>query len=197
MERNYHHGNLKAALVDAGVKLVEERGVNGLTLREIGERAGVSRTAAYRHFSDKAALLSAISEAGFMEFAEALESARQGAAGNSVAQLDAMGLAYARFAEEHRAYYKVMFGAGCDPGERSAGRSEAAARAFGILEGTIRQGQAAGEIRSGDSVFLAKVDWALSHGMALLRLETDLSAGGAGTRFVLAAGEVLRTGLKR
>jgi AcrR family transcriptional regulator len=197
VERNYHHGSLRAALVAEGVKLIEERGVNGLTLREIGERAGVSRTAAYRHFSSKAELLNAISEAGFSEFANALESARQGALGNFPARLDAMGLAYSRFADEHRAYYKVMFGVDCDPGERTGEKSKAGARAFGILEETIRQGQAAGEIRPGDPVFFAKVVWALSHGMALLRLETDLSEDGAGTRFVLAAGNVLRTGLQR
>src|SRR5271155_3797955 len=71
----YHHGNLRAALIDAGLKLIEEKGVRALTLREIGTRVGVSRMAAYRHFSDKAGLLNAISEVGFTQFADALEEA--------------------------------------------------------------------------------------------------------------------------
>src|SRR5258708_31186887 len=74
---SYHHGNLRAALIDTSLKLIEEKGVRALTLREIGTRAGVSRTAAYRHFTNKAALLAAISEAGFKEFGDALEAPRQ------------------------------------------------------------------------------------------------------------------------
>jgi AcrR family transcriptional regulator len=189
VHRTYHHGNLRAALIEAGVKLIEEKGAKALTLREIGERAGVSRTAAYRHFSDKADLLGAISEAGFAAFADALERAREGEDQGFWSRLDAMGIAYQRFAEKHRAYYEVMFG-------MSAGQSQAGDRAFGILEDTIRQGQAADEIRPGDSTFFSKVIWALSHGIAMLRLETDLSDQGAGTRFILATGAVLRTGLQ-
>ena len=149
-----------------------------MTLREIGDRAGVSRTAAYRHFSDKAELLAAISDAGFNEFADALERARDGAEGSFSSKLDAMGRAYIQFADEHRAYYEVMFG---------VGESPAGARAFGILEETIRKGQATGEVRAGDPVFLAKVVWALSHGIAMLKFETG---------FMVDAGKVLRTGLQ-
>src|SRR5271155_758037 len=101
--RSYHHGNLRETLVSEGVKLIEEKGVNGLTLREIGVRAGVSRTAAYRHFGDKSELLAAISEAAFTEFATALQGAVDTAAGNSYARMDAMGRAYLKFAADHRA----------------------------------------------------------------------------------------------
>src|ERR1700719_1041429 len=100
----YHHGNLRAALIETGLKLIEEKGVKALTLREIGSRAGVSRMAAYRHFADKADLLGAISEAGFSQFADALEKARHEAPADTASRLDAMGLAYVRFAAEHPAY---------------------------------------------------------------------------------------------
>ena len=193
MTRNYHHGNLRAALIEASVKLVEEKGARGLTLREIGDRAGVSRTAAYRHFSDKAELLAAISDAGFNEFADALERARDGAEGSFSSKLDAMVRAYIRFAEEHRAHYEVMFGIGYDLGERAKGESPAGARAFGILEETIREGQATGEVRAGDPVFLAQVVWALSHAIAMLKLETGKESG---REFIVEAGKVLRTGLQ-
>jgi AcrR family transcriptional regulator len=49
----YHHGNLRAALIQGGLELIEEKGVRALTLREIGDRLGVSRSAPYRHFTDK------------------------------------------------------------------------------------------------------------------------------------------------
>ena len=56
----YHHGNLRSALIECGLELIDEKGIRALTLREIGSRLGVSRSAAYRHFKDKAALLSAM-----------------------------------------------------------------------------------------------------------------------------------------
>src|SRR5215475_15048970 len=106
--RPYHHGNLRQALIDAGLKLIEKKGVRALTLREIGTRVGVSRMAAYRHFSDKADLLAAIREAGFAQFADALEQARS--KGKTFpARLKAMALAYVRFASEHPAHFEVMF----------------------------------------------------------------------------------------
>src|SRR6476661_4128845 len=56
-KRSYHHGNLRLTLIQAGLDLIAEQGARALTLRELGKRAGVSRTAAYRHFRDRAALL--------------------------------------------------------------------------------------------------------------------------------------------
>jgi AcrR family transcriptional regulator len=189
----YHHGNLRAVLIQEGVKLVEESGVNALTLRDIGDRAGVSRTAPYRHFAVKADLLAAIREEGFSAFADALETARDSVGADFTARFEAVGLAYLRFAEEHRAYFEVMFGAGCtrkEPADDPAGR-----RAFDVLEGLIRQGQAAREFRGGDSTMLARLVWALTHGIAVLRFETDYSAEGEGTRFLRAAVRILREGL--
>ena len=72
--RAYHHGNLRATLIDLGLKLIEEKGIPGLTLRDMGARAGVSRTAAYRHFASKAELLDAICDLGFTQFADARRS---------------------------------------------------------------------------------------------------------------------------
>jgi AcrR family transcriptional regulator len=60
----YHHGDLRAALIQCGLELIERDGIHALTFREIGKQLGVSRSAAYRHFKDKEALLSAIYEAG-------------------------------------------------------------------------------------------------------------------------------------
>ena len=88
------------------LELIEEKGIRALTLREIGKRLGVSRTAAYAHFKDKAALLAAISEAGFIEFVKAMEAAQKGVSGFA-AQMDAMSIAYFRFAQEHPAHFRV------------------------------------------------------------------------------------------
>jgi AcrR family transcriptional regulator len=188
----YHHGNLRAALIEEGVKLVEESGINALTLREIGDRVGVSRTAAYRHFAEKADLLAAIRDEGFSAFADALEMARDSAGDDFGARFEAVALAYLRFAEDHRAYFEVMFGAGC---ARKEAVDDPGRRAFEVLEGLIREGQAEGEFRAGDSNLMAQVVWAMSHGIAVLRFETDYSAQGAGTQFLRFAARILREGM--
>jgi len=178
--KKYHHGNLRAALIEAGLTVIAEKGVKALTLREIGTRAGVSRTAAYRHFASKADLLFAISEAGFLQFGDALEEAKRGAGESFADQMTAMGLAYVRFAREHAAYYEVMFQR---EGEHVR-RGEAAARGFAILEQTIREGQESGEVMAGDSNAIASFVWCVVHGISSLGLDGE---GPGVTPFCLAA----------
>lgn len=182
----YHHGNLRQGLIACGVELIQEKGVDALTLREIGARLGVSRSAAYRHFADKAALVAAITEAGFIEFGDALEGAKSGAAPDFSSRMQAMGAAYIRFANEHRAYFDVIFAGPLEPGSAAA---QAGDRAFGILEETIREGQASGDVRRGDSSVLARTVWAWVHGVSMLRL--DASEPG----FFASSFEILRSGL--
>jgi AcrR family transcriptional regulator len=61
----YHHGDLRRALVEEALRTIQTDGVEELTLRAVGETLGVSRTALYRHFSDKQALLAAVGGEGF------------------------------------------------------------------------------------------------------------------------------------
>ena len=95
-----------------------------------------------------------------------------------------------KFAAEHRAYYEVMFGLGCDIGSRQVRESEAGARAFGVLAGTIMEGQIKGEIRQGDTRVMAMLVWATVHGIATLR-----SDSGPGDSVMPALSEMLRHGL--
>jgi AcrR family transcriptional regulator len=193
--RQYHHGNLRETLINAGLRLIEKKGVRALTLREIGVQVGVSRMAAYRHFRDKADLLGSIREAGFELFADALQAACNEAGKSSASRLKAMARAYVRFAAEHGAHYEVMFSWAINQEKRQLSPSAAGARAFGILEETIRMGQQAGEVRSGDSVLLARMVWSQVHGISMLRLAVDLRPGAEGRRFVDFCSEVLQTGL--
>ncbi len=184
----YHHGNLRAELIQCGLRLIQEKGIRALTLREIGNRLGVSRSAPYRHFADKAALLAAISEAGFIAFGDALQSARDSAEPNFASRMDAMGAAYVRFANKHRAHFEVMFSEQLDPDCPAA---IAGQRAFGILEQTIREGQASGDVRPGDPALLARAVWAQIHGVSVLRLDT------ASLGFVQFCSEIIRAGIAK
>lgn len=186
----YHHGNLRPVLIETGLKLIEEKGVQALTLREIGDRIGVSRMAPYRHFADKAALVAAISVEGFTVFAEALESAKKQSKPDFASRLTAMGVAYVRFAIEHPAYFEVMFGPLANPENPEPGEGPGA-RAFGLLEETIREGQTSGDVQAGDSRVFALAAWALVHGISALRLEPS----GTGTLTKFACG-ILQQGLR-
>src|SRR5256885_5050114 len=64
-KRPYPHGNLRQALIDGALELIEERGVSALTLREVARRVGVTHAAPQRHFADRAALVAAVAEQGF------------------------------------------------------------------------------------------------------------------------------------
>ena len=182
---DYHHGHLRAALIQCGLELIEEKGIGALTLREIGKRLGVSRTAAYAHFKDKAALLAAVSEAGFIEFVKAMESAQKGASGFA-AQMDAMSITYFRFAQEHPAHFEVMFNALLEAGGGAAAES---GPVFRMLTETIREAQQQGEVRQGDPALLARALWALVHGASMLQRDT------ADPQFISFSNEVLRSGL--
>jgi len=184
-KRNYHHGNLRAALIQDGLELIEQKGISALTLREIGTRLGVSRSAAYGHFKDKAALLAAIREAGFLEFGNALQKARNSAAGFA-AQMDAMSVAYFNFAKEHPAHFEVMFNALLEAGGGTAAET---GRVFAMLKEIIGEAQQRGEVRQGDPALLARVVWALVHGVSMLQRDS------ADPQFVRSSNEVLRNGL--
>jgi AcrR family transcriptional regulator len=178
--KKYHHGNLRATLIQTSLEVIAEKGVRALTLREIGARAGVSRTAAYRHFSSKADLLFAISEAGFTQFVAALEHAKEEAPHNFTARMQAMGEAYVNFARQHSAYYEVMF----QKNGEHVRRGEAAARGFAILEQTIREGQATNDVEPGDSHQIAGLMWCVVHGVASLGPDAE-GGSQAFTRYCL------------
>jgi AcrR family transcriptional regulator len=184
---SYHHGNLRAALIECGLELIQQKGIDALTLREIGTQLGVSRTAAYRHFKDKAELLAAISKAGFVEFENAVNAARKDAADDFASQMDTLALAYARFADEHRAQFEVMFAAVLEAGGTTAAGGGGNLR---ILEDIIRQAQQRGEVRQGDPSLLARIVWALVHGASM-----PTGGNGAEPCFIRFSAEILRSGL--
>src|ERR671927_1103877 len=112
--RTYHHGSLRRALLDEALATIRAEGVDGLTLREIGARLGVSRTALYRHFADKRALLTAVATEGFRTLRQRLVTAWE-EGGRGDAAFHEMGVAYVRFAVANPSHYRVMFGGFVDP----------------------------------------------------------------------------------
>jgi AcrR family transcriptional regulator len=109
--KSYHHGDLRAALIDAGMTLLATRTADDLSLREVSRAVGVSATAVYRHFPDKAALMGALATEGLAMLGKAQHAAFE-AAGGGVAGFSATGAAYVRFAREHTALFRLVFASG-------------------------------------------------------------------------------------
>lgn len=107
LEKPYHHGDLRAALLDAADALLDEGGDGAVSLREAARRAGVSPTAAYRHFADKEALLAALALRAFEAFGAAMGAA---VAAGDVSPYVARGRAYLRFALARPGRFRLMFG---------------------------------------------------------------------------------------
>ncbi len=173
----YHHGDLRRALLDQAVTTIRDRGVDALTLRDVGARLRVSRTALYRHFADKEALLAAVAAEGFRTFRDALVAAWDDG-GHTMEGLGAMGRAYVTFARTNPSHYRVMFGGfvgktDCDPDLR-----EAASAAFAVLAGAVAQLQQTGAIGPGAPDEIAVFIWASVHGLAMLAIDGQLTRPG-------------------
>lgn len=198
----YHHGDLERALVDAAARTIRAEGVRGLTLRGVGAAVGVSRTALYRHFEDKSALLARVALEGFRRFHAALEEGiakaakpkRGKAHGDVIAE---MGLAYVRFAAANPSYYDVMFGDCLDDWERYPDLQEEAAATFGLLVETVAAEQARGRFGPGNPVELAEIIWSMSHGMVTLSAGKHLNQTGATVEDLIVMSSRLLSGAFR
>jgi AcrR family transcriptional regulator len=191
----YHHGDLRRALLEEAARTIQHEGVDGLTLRAVGERLGVSRTALYRHFTDKAALLSAVARDGFRTLRLALVHAwTEGGGGRP--GFEAMGLAYVRFALANPSHYRVMFGGFLARPSPDPGLAEEASGAFQVLVDALVAQQQAGLVRQDDPLQLARLIWALVHGIAMLAIDRHFEHQHADAETLSAfAVERIRTGI--
>jgi AcrR family transcriptional regulator len=190
----YHHGNLRQALVEQAVQTIQRHGVEALTLRAVAASLRVSRTALYRHFADKRALLAAVATQGFRTFRMAL-LAGWDAGGGGQPGFDAMGLAYVRFALANSSYYRVMFGGFVDHSDRDSELVQEAAAAFQVLVDAIVEQQRAGLIRPDAPELLARYIWATVHGVAMLAIDGQLPPEQPAEELAALAMAGLRTGI--
>jgi AcrR family transcriptional regulator len=169
----YHHGDLRRALLEEALRTIQAHGVEAVTLRTVGERLGVSRTALYRHFADKPTLLAAVGREGFrmlrVALTEAWESHGRGRAG-----FEAMGIAYVRFAAEHASYYRVMFGGFIEACAKDAEFIEEAKSAFQVLVDSLVEQQQLAVVRKDDPLLQARFIWSIVHGISMLVIDGQL-----------------------
>lgn len=167
-KRGYHHGNLRQALVEAALRLIELRGPTGFTLSEAAKQAGVTPAAVYRHFEGREDLIAEAAHQGYEMFADLMQHAYDKGQPSALAAFEATGRAYLAFARKYPGHYIAMFESGISV-NRNPDLAAASARARGILE------QAATDLsrhippdkRPPASMFSAHI-WALSHGVVEL-----------------------------
>ena len=158
--RAYHHGDLRSALVEAGLRHLESGGEAEISLRQLAREAGVSATAVYRHFPDKRALLGALAAEGLARLGAAQRQASE-AAGGGPDGFAATGRAYVRFALANPALFRLAFTHAELDADGLGGHDEASrllldyAREFGGTDARTRALQA----------------WSVAHGLAMLMLD--------------------------
>jgi AcrR family transcriptional regulator len=163
----YHHGDLRAALIETAIGLIAERGVRGFSLAEASRRLGVSAAAPYRHFADRDELLAAVAVRSLQVFA-AMVAAETGDAQDPRQRLASMARAYVRFAAEQRPLFDTLYSAGLDKARYSElQRAWEPVDAFLAVVEEICAGDAA----AADA--LATALEATAHGHAMLLLDSE------------------------
>ena len=170
--RTYHHGDLRAAAIEAGLGLLEERKADDLGLREVARAVGVSATALYRHFPDKAALLRALAHAGLERLAAAQREAAA-AAGGGESGFGATGRAYVHFALANPALFRLIFSASPEPGDPFSRPAEEMPEAFRMLWDNAAR-LAPPDAGPQAAPLIALEAWALVHGLATLILDGQI-----------------------
>lgn len=167
-KRGYHHGNLRQALVDAALALIEEKGPAGFTLSEAAKCADVTPAAVYRHFEGRDDLIIECALQGHAIFGDLMEEAAASGQPSALAAFEAAGRAYLAFARTHPGHYMAMFESGLSR-HATPELARAVARSRGVLEAAAEAlSRHIPEGRRPPAMMVSSHVWALSHGVVEL-----------------------------
>ncbi|WP_424830701.1 TetR/AcrR family transcriptional regulator [Ruegeria sp.] len=188
-KRGYHHGNLKQALIEAALSLIEAKGPTGFTLSEAAKTAGVTPAAVYRHYEGREDLIAEAARQGFEMFADLMQFAYDKGQPSALAAFEATGRAYLAFARKHPGHYIAMFESGISV-NRTPELAIAANRARSVLEKAAADlsQHIPPEKRPPAAMFSAHI-WAMSHGVV------ELYARNTGASSPFPPEELLESGI--
>lgn len=167
---NYHHGNLRLALLNAAIEQIKEVGVDKLSLRSIARTVGVSQTAPYRHFKDKNELLAEVAAQAFNELYQVNSSVITPHA-SALENIQKSGMTYLQYAIENPEKYRLLFGSTIQNRRSYSRMVEAGEQSFQLLIDQVELGIDAGEFIPGCPLLLANTLWTQVHGAASLILD--------------------------
>jgi AcrR family transcriptional regulator len=173
-EADYHHGDLRRALVDAALRAIEREGVSELSLRALARSLRVSPRAPYRHFATKEQLLAAVAVEAY-RMSASFTASRLADSKDPVGRLRTAVEAYVLFAVEHPAAFRVMYAPHAMVEERAPDLLQARAEGHAEMMRLIRAAQQTGVVRPGDPMLLGLALWSVMHGLAVLLVEGQLS----------------------
>ena len=189
-KRGYHHGNLRQALIEAALKLIEAKGPTGFTLSEAAKEAGVTPAAVYRHFEGREDLIAETARQGYEIFADLMQYAYETGQPSALAAFEATGRAYLAFARKYPGHYIAMFESGISV-NRTPELATVAARARAVLETAASElsQHIPAEKRPPASMFSAHI-WAMSHGVVEL-----FARNSPGTQSPFSPEDLLESGI--
>ena len=171
----YHHGDLKNALIKAGVEILAEEGLGGLSLRKVAKQAGVSHAAPYSHFKDKQALIAAISTEGFKQLYTQIEAVKEAHQADPETLLIESAWAYIQFALNAPDRFKLMFSSVLEKEKDYPDFVEISQKNFDQVVEIVEICQKAGTLKAGASDLIALSLWGTVHGFISLLLEGQIS----------------------
>lgn len=165
----YHHGELRSALIEAALEILENEGMDALSLRVLARATGVTQAAPYSHFRDKDDLLAAVAETGFQRLA--LQMAEEATGQHSVqARIEKLMGAYVRFAVANKSLFQLMFSRELSVMKDYPTLAMTAGKSYSLISATLAQRGAAAE----ETRFLTVTIWSLCHGLTTLIVDEKI-----------------------
>jgi AcrR family transcriptional regulator len=175
----YHHGDLRRALIDAALRLAEQGGVEGISVREAARLAGVSPGAPFRHFETRDALMTAVAEEAQRRFRVEIDTVLEEApASDPLSRFRSFGLAYLRWAMRNPAHFEIISTGRYFNHDGAAALSRDNAELIAMIERLLEDALAQGQLRPSDLKTLKIAGRALVYGFARMNLDGHLPRWG-------------------